>query len=400
MTSLKNSYSLVDIFCGSGGLSKGLSLSKFFVPVASIECNKAAADTYKKNFPTATVLETKVANVKGKELLAVARRNGFQKVDAICGGPPCRPFSKSNRGSTQWKVVKKIQNIAHHPDWVHFIRLIKELKPKFVVAENVMGFRSNKDVFTPFVFSLEKLGYTVTTPFVDIRKFGVPQKRKRIIILAIKGKVDRGRLMFSETPNEETLIRDAISDLPSLSNSKPGKQKSHYLKRQLPSYAKKLRGRTNVLYNHTVHSVNPIMLKRFKYIPQGYNLKTAWEAGKIPKTIFRSSYKHLGRTRRYTKKSLENIHSNIYRRLKWKETSPTLTHPRKTVIIHPTQNRLLSVRECARLQSFPDNFVFTGSINQQYQQIADAVPPYLAKQVGITIVKAIKDKNHQKPIAK
>jgi len=375
-------------------------MSKFFVPVAGIECNKAAADTYKKNFPATTVLETKVENVKGKELLAVARKNGFNKVDAICGGPPCRPFSKSNHGSTQWKVVKKIQNIAHHPDWVHFIRLVKELKPKFVVAENVMGFRNNKDVFAPFVSSLEKLGYTVTTPFVDIRKFGVPQKRKRIIILAIKRKVDRGRLMFSEISNKETLIRDAISDLPTLSNSKPGNPKSHYLKRKLPSYAKKLRGQTKILYNHTVHSVNPIMLKRFKYIPQGYNLKTAWEAGKIPKTIFRSSYNHMGHTRRYTQKSLENIHSNIYRRLEWKDTSPTLTHPRKTVIIHPTQNRLLSVRECARLQSFPDNFVFSGSINQQYQQIADAVPPYLAKQVGITIVKAIKDKNRQKPIAK
>lgn len=383
----KNAYSLVDIFCGAGGLSKGLKMSGFFEPVAGVELNADASDTYRKNFPSAEVLQTEVMNMTGKQLLKIARNKGHRRVDALCGGPPCKPFSQANKGKTHWKFIKKIKKIAFHPDWENFLRLVRELDPLFVIAENVMGFRTNREVFLPFVEQLKEMGYTVASPLLDASKFGIPQKRMRIIILALKGDFDPNELEPSPTIHEPNYVCDAIFDLPPLTNKNVGTYKSSYIGKILPPYAKKLRKNKQTLYNHQTHSVHPVMQKRFVHIPPGYNLKKAWEEGKIPKKILKSSYELMGRKRRYSLKALEQIHSNIYRKLRWKKLSPTLTHPRKTVIIHPTQNRLLSVRECARLQSFPDNFVFTGTMNQQYQQIADAVPPLLAQAIGSNIAK-------------
>jgi len=115
-------------------------------------------------------------------------------------------------------------------------------------------------------------------------------------------------------------------------------------------------------------------------------LRRAWIEGKIPKDLLQSQYIVKGRVRKgFSNKTLQNMHSNIYRRLKWNDVSYTITHVRKAVLIHPLQDRLLSIREAARLQSFPDWFRFSGSLNQQYQQIADAVPPLLAKAVALHI---------------
>jgi len=384
------SYSLVDLFCGAGGLSLGLSASKCFEPVAAIECEISAADTYKKNFPNAEVLQTRIENVSGKQLLDIAKNKGFTKIDAICGGPPCRPFSRANKGSTQWKVVKTAKKIAYHPDWRHFLRLITQLSPKFVIAENVMGFRSNRDVFAPFVKKLQDLGYSVASPLLDASEFGVPQKRERIVIIAAKGNIPKELLIPKMKIPKKNSVKYAIHDLPPLTNTRTGAQKIIYEKfsRNSPKSKK------TILKNHQTHSVHPVMQKRFQYIPQGYNLKQAWDAKKIPKKIACSSYFQGGRVRQYTLKAINQMHSNIYRRLSWSKPAPTLTNARKTVILHPSQNRILSVRECARIQSFPDNFVFCGSLSQQYQQVADSVPPLLAKEVGSRIVTMYT--NHQK----
>ena len=173
-----------------------------------------------------------------------------------------------------------------------------------------------------------------------------------------------------------------------MTNERSGELQSTYLPNKTSNYIKILKGRQNTLWNHQTHSVHPVMKKRFKYIPQGCNLKQAWEKKKIPKDVARSSYFQNGRIRKYTLKAIKEMHSNIYSRLSQSGLSPTLTNAKKTVILHPRQNRIVSVRECARLQSFSDSYVFYGSLNQQYQQVADAVPPLLAKQIGLTVAKA------------
>jgi len=382
---------LLDIFSGAGGLSKGLSMSEAFQPIANIECDHAAARTYENNFPQAHVFKERIENVTPESVLDVIRKKGHSKIDAICGGPPCRPFSKANRGSTQWKIVKETQNIARHPDWINYLRFVRELKPSFVIAENVMGFRRNTEVFAPFVNALKRMGYSVSPTLLNVSKFGVPQTRERIIIIAAKGKFSSSDLVPIQQDRKVPTVHDAIIDLPKLNNEKHGKEISSYTMRPSSNYASLLRSRQDILYNHVVHSVHPVVQKRFQYIPQGYNLKKAWNEGKIPKDILCAGYELRGRIRKYTPEAMNNIHGNIYRRIKWKSPSPTITHPRKTVLIHPSQNRLLSVRECARIQGFPDSFRFFGSINQQYQQVADAVPPLLSMEIGIKLNSLVRE---------
>jgi len=331
-----------------------------------------------------------VASIEPEELLEVAKERGFDSIDIIVGGPPCRAFTKANTGGTKWEKIRekaKIDTICEHPDWYNFWRIVDALKPRAVIAENVMGFRSRNEVFSKFIGRLKISGYTISCRKLDAKYFGVPQRRKRIFIAGIKDWTGDEEKLLPKNPQETSTkmvnVRQAISDLPELSNASPALYVSKYRRGRPTSYQFLMRRRREILYDHVVHRVHSTMAERFQYIPQGYNLRKAWVEGKIPESALQSEYVVNGRVRKgFSKKTLKNMHSNIYKRLKWDDSSYTITHVRKTVLIHPLQDRLLSIRETARLQSFPDWFRFFGSLNQQYQQIADAVPPLLAEAVA------------------
>jgi DNA (cytosine-5)-methyltransferase 1 len=191
-------------------------------------------------------------------------------------------------------------------------------------------------------------------------------------------------------------VKEAIGDLPSLSNEKPNCEKPTYEPGHPTSFQSLMRDGQTKVQDHTVHVVHPVMAKRFEYIPQGYNLLKALRERRIPANVMKKTYFRGKRIVAFSEKTLKNMHSNIYRRLEWNKPSCTITHVRKTVLIHPLEHRLLSVREAARLQSFPDWYRFSGSINQQYQQIADAVPPLLAKELARHLARIINQ--HREPI--
>lgn len=243
-----------------------------------------------------------------------------------------------------------------------------------------MGFASRVEIFTNFVEGLRKGGYTVSTPMLSSENFGVPQKRQRIFIIALDETIEEKLLVPPASEKSKKItVSDAISDLPRISNEKPGSIESCYAQGRPTVYQSEMRGSTKILYDHIVHTVHPVMAKRFRYIKQGSNLIKAWKEGRVPATVLQASYvKGTHRRKGFSDTTLRFMHSNIYRRLEWDAPSPTITHVRKSVLLHPIQDRLLSIREAARLQSFPDWFRFKGSISLQYQQIADAVPPRLA----------------------
>lgn len=391
-----NFYSLVDLYAGPGGLSLGFQLSGFFQPVVAVESNAKVAETYQNNLG-AKVDITDVRKVEPKELLKVAEEQGFRGIDIVVGGPPCRPFTAANTGGTRWKKIREEiesrKKIPEHPDWFNFWRIVDELQPSAVVAENVIGFGTEHEVFQKFIERLESSGYVTDFCKLNAQYFGVPQRRRRIFIAGVKSSIASKGSVLPRNPPESDVkiitIKQAISDLPELSNDSPGSEMFKYRKGRPTFYQSLMRGHSRVLYDHIAHSVHPTMAERFQHIPQGYNLRKTWIEGKIPETSMQSQYVR-GRTRKgFSQKTLENMHSNIYRRLKWEDVSYTITHVRKTVLIHPLQDRLLSVREAARLQSFPDWFRFSGSLSQQYQQIADAVPPLLGKAVALHIKKFI-----------
>lgn len=387
-------YSLADLFAGPGGLSLGFKLSGFFRPVVAVESHQKVAETYENNFGL-RVIKRKIAQVKPKEILEAGRQLGHKSIDVVVGGPPCRPFTLANTGGTRWERIKEEinknkklkQKIVNHPDWYDFWKMIDALKPRAVVAENVMGFRTQGDVFSRFLQRLELSGYATCFRKLDAQYFGVPQKRKRIFIVGIRDFFGDKDSLLPRNPQEgnRLTVEHATSDLPALSNDSPGSEISKYNRGRPTSYQSLMRRNSKTLYDHIAHSVHPVMAERFQYIPPGYNLRKTWVEGKIPETSMQSQYVRRKVRKGFSKKTLENMHSNIYRRLKWRDVSPTITHVRKTVLIHPLQDRLLSVREAARLQSFPDWFRFSGSLNQQYQQIADAVPPLLAKAVAVHV---------------
>lgn len=387
-------YSMVDLYSGPGGLSLGFLLSGYFQPVAAVEINKNAADTYKKNLKV-KVIRKKVENVKSIDLLNSGIISGYNSIDIIIGGPPCRPFTTANKGSTRWDIIKKNNNngneVVEHPDWYNLWKIVDKLKPKVVIAENVLGLKYYIEVINTFIKRLKSSGYNTVYKVLDAQHFGVPQKRKRLFIAGLYDyDKDISELLpenLSSKKIKKVTVRSAIGDLPVLSNTKTGFTTSKYNIGRPTKYQSMIRYGNKILYDHVVHSVHPVMVKRFQYIPQGYNLRKAWLEKKIPESVLKLKYTQGNVEKSFSKKTLSNIHSNIYRRLIWDDVSYTITHVRKTVLIHPLQNRLLSIREASRLQSFPDWFRFVGSLSQQYQQIADAVPPLLAQTIACHIYK-------------
>jgi DNA (cytosine-5)-methyltransferase 1 len=405
--SLKNvarKYSFVDVFSGPGGLSLGFKMSGFFEPIGAVELNQKAAETYRTNLGV-KVIDAEIGKVESKDLanslFRRAHEVGYEKIDAIVGGPPCRPFTTANKGGTRWEKIrennKEKNGDDEHPDWLSFWQIIEALDPlpRIVVAENVMGFKNHDDVFSKFLNRLKEY-YATCFRELHARCFGVPQNRKRIFIVGIKDFDGNPESILPINPQPESFkvvaVKDAISDLPELSNNSPGTQISNYGKGRPTRYESSLRGECKFLQDHITHSVHPTMAERFTHIPPGCSLRKAWADGAVPKASMHSYYFVGNIKKEFSKSTLRNMHSNIYRRLGWKEASCTITHVRKTVLIHPLQDRLISIREAARLQSFPDWFRFSGSISQQYQQIADAVPPLLAQAIADHVGKLLASK--------
>lgn len=341
----------IDLFAGAGGMSLGAIQSGIKV-VAAVENDSWAAMTHRHNFKEAKVICENIKDVTAKALNINQRKEPL----IIFGGPPCRGFSTSNQ---------KNRSSANPSNWLflEYIRIIKEVRPEWIVFENVKGIiETEQGVFLNYVLeNLGSLGYKLEWKVLNASHFGIPQKRSRLFIIGTLEK-DR-KIQFPEPLNETYInVNDAISDLPELIagaaiDEMPYKCKPTY------EYAKALRGSLEKTTNHLVTKNSPSVIARYQHIPQGGN----WES--IPESLM-GNYKDRSR-----------CHTGIYHRLNNNEPSVVIGNYRKNMLIHPIQNRGLSVREAARLQSFPDWFEFKGSIGFQQQQVGNAVPPLLAKSV-------------------
>jgi DNA (cytosine-5)-methyltransferase 1 len=237
--------------------------------------------------------------------------------------------------------------------------------------ENVPGILSidNGKFKNKIIRRFRKIGYFIEEPYIlDAADFGVPQKRKRVFFI---GFLDAGiELNFKPNGSKKVTVAEAISDLPKLPVGGGGVNSMLYTNGFNSNYQKKMRGKCKIVFNHVSTKSRDHIIERFKKIKQGENWKSV-------KSML--NYK-----------KVENTHSMIYKRLKWTDPAVTIANFRKSMLIHPRQNRLLSVREAARLQSFPDSYVFEGSLSSMQQQVADAVPPLLAQAVANEISKNLK----------
>jgi DNA (cytosine-5)-methyltransferase 1 len=346
----------VDLFAGAGGLSLGASMAGIDVRLA-VEKDFYAAKTYKQNHPNTIIKNIDINEV---EKINVSK----EWPTLLFGGAPCQGFSTSNQ---------KTRNKENPTNWLfqQFVRLAKQWQPDWIVFENVRGIiETEKKLFLDEILnSFTKIGYTCTWKILNASDFGVPQTRFRFFLIGSRHGI---KMEFPQViQNTKITVKQALEDLPVLENG-ANKNELAYHHKAKTNYAKSMRNSLSYCTGHLVSKNSSIVQKRYKYIPQGGN----WE--NIPIHLMKN----------YTDRS--RCHTGIYYRLQENTPSITIGNYRKAMLIHPREDRGLSVREAARLQSFPDCYEFLGSIGFQQQQVSNAVPPLLAKVVFEKIVKGEK----------
>ena len=327
----------------------------------AVESNPHAARTYRANQKGTRVFDDDIANLTSTCLKTW--KNEKQEL-IVFGGPPCQGFSWSNT---------RTRNTRNASNWLfeEFLRVVGELRPTWVVFENVQGIVSTaQGVFLSRVIESLKEDYLLHQAVLNSVHYGVPQSRSRFFLVGSKHGI---QFQFPKKISSHALtVDDAIRDLPALRNG-ASVCRRHYGRTKPSEYGKKLRGSVAaVCCNHLVTKSSPLILKRYKHVPQGGN----WS--NIPESLMRN----------YTERT--RCHTGIYHRLRSDHESIVIGNFRKNMLIHPTQNRGLSVREAARIQSFPDSYTFYGSIGFQQQQVGNAVPPLLAKSVFQAILQSAK----------
>ncbi len=359
----------IDLFCGAGGLSEGFRQAGFRI-LAGNDNDPFAVDTFRASHAESPVLAGPIEDFTARDFLRVSGVTRGE-LDCLIGGPPCQAFSVYNH---QRGLHDKRSGLFRE-----YLRIVEGLMPKWVVMENVTGIMSAGDgqAVDHIICGLGKLGYAVEMSILRAEDYGVPQERRRVFFLGNRV----GLPIRWPAPTHGsglrsfTTVRDAIGDLPPLKNGEVPVQPLPYETPPSSNYQARLRGNMKVIANHVAPRLAPINLERMKHIPEG----GSWRD--IPFDLLPPGMRRARRcdhTKRYGRLRNEGLSSTILTKcdLHW------------GAFIHPGQDRVLTVREAARLQSFPDWFEFTGPRTEQYVQVGNAVPPLLAKQIGLALTGA------------
>jgi DNA (cytosine-5)-methyltransferase 1 len=338
----------VDLFCGAGGMTLGAKLAGVNV-VFAVESDPHAAETYAVNHS-----EVKLFRKDIRKLRKIPVRADNEGT-VLFGGPPCQGFSTSNQ---------RTRGRSNKGNWMfkEFLRLAKSWQPDWIVFENVKGIlETEQGAFLDMILDgFRKLGYTVTAGKLDAAHFGVPQHRERLFVIGSRHKVELA--LPTAQVRKPIPVKVALSDLPDLENG-AGVDMLSYKRANKSAYVRQLRNGLATVSGNLVTRNAEFVLKRYKHVPQGGN----WED--IPASLMRNYRKNY------------ECHTKIYHRLDPDKPSTVIGNYRKNMLIHPFQDRGLSVREAARIQSFPDSYRFCGSIGFRQQQVGNAVPPLLASKV-------------------
>lgn len=349
---------VIDLFAGVGGLSLGFFQQGFDIVLAN-ESDPIIAESYKTNHKKTKLIIGDIAKLNFEKTFGPYIDN----IDVIIGGPPCQGFSQKG----QRKSINDERNFL----FKYFISVVKLIKPKYFVMENVPSLlTSEKGFFKNEIYEMfESLGYTLNSQILNASDFGIPQNRRRAVII---GSLEKNVIEFPEKERVKTTIWDAISDLSYL-NSGEGEICQHYRYEPQSLYQKELRKNSKKLYNHVVTNHSEIALERLKMIPPNGGRENL--------------------TREHLTKS---IYSGTWTRMRKEEQSVTITTrfdtPSSGKFTHPYLNRAITVREAARIQSFPDDFLFIGPKSSQMKQVGNAVPPLLANVIAQAIKNDLRRK--------
>ncbi|TPN16338.1 DNA cytosine methyltransferase [Mesorhizobium sp. B2-1-3] len=366
------SLTAIDLFCGAGGLSEGFRQAGFHV-LAGSDFDDRAGETFAATHSEAVFLPGPIQNHSAADFLKAAKLKAGE-LDVLVGGPPCQGYSVYNH-----------QRGLHDPRaslYLEYLRIVKGVKPKWVVLENVTGMTSagGGGAVDAVVDGLRKLGYHVESKILKAEEYGVPQERRRIVFIGNRLGLP---IVWPERTHGPGLlpfvtVKDAISDLPALGNGE-GSELSKYRTKAASAFQREIRGNAAILTNHWAAKLSSVNLTRMKHIPEG----GSWRD--IPFELLPEGMKRAKRS----------DHTKRYGRLRWGGLASTILtkcDPHWGAFFHPAQDRALTVREAARLQSFPDFFDFKGSRTEQYIQVGNAVPPLLGRRIGETIRSVIEER--------
>lgn len=339
-------YKVIDLFCGAGGLSLGFKMAGFDV-IGGLDFDQQAIQTHEKNFPNSINICGDIKELSNTEIKEIFGND----VDVIVGGPPCQGFSTAN----MWQ---KDSEDERNKLFYEYIRFIEVYKPKAFLIENVRGILSKNDGFAKeAIYKIaEELGYNIDSDILLASDFGVPQKRVRAFFVGVRKDINQEFHFSNLLKKTKVTVEDAISDLYGLETN------GILSVEPKTTYQALMRAKSNnLIYNHDVKYPMEKVQERIKHVHQGGNWKD------VPEHLWDNI-----RT---------NRHSSAYRRLDEKDVSITIDTGHMNYF-HPIYNRVPTVRESARLQSFPDDFIFVGNSGAQFRQVGNAVPPLLAKSIA------------------
>jgi DNA (cytosine-5)-methyltransferase 1 len=384
---------LIDLFAGAGGLSCGLEMAGF-TPVLANEFVPQYALTYQKNHPETIVVVEDIRRLCEKDFLS---SNGIEpgSIDLLAGGPPCQGFSVN-------APIRSLDDPRNHL-FKDYLRIAALLRPKGIIIENVPGIVSlgKGTVVKQIYHELNGMDYVVKHRILFAGHYGVPQMRFRTVFIAVKKSLtaevnfpapqyDATAVanftgakelclpilpLFQNDLLPHTTVQDALSDLPEIMQGEIV-EKLEYVGEPKNKYQQYLRKNSKHIFNHYCSKLAEINMQRLKHIPQG----GSWRD--IPQALLPEGLKRARRsdhTKRYGRLDPNGLCSTVL----------TKCDPHWGSFFHPHFDRVISIREAARIQSFPDTYCFYGSVTEQYEQVGNAVPPLLAKAIGLTIKNLI-----------
>lgn len=356
-------YKVVDLFCGAGGLSRGFMDASFDV-VLGVDFDDDALKTFEKNHGNAKAMKLDLFDHNNISKIQEFLNENKIKLDVLIGGPPCQGFSLAGKREEEDK-----RNVLYSA----MVKTAKLLKPRVVVLENVPGMLTlynglgKKRIFEDF----SKLGYKMSVKVLYAPDYGVPQIRKRAVFVGIlHGDIEFEYPLPMFSKEQYITCKEAISDLPSLIDDNDFALTTirDYMTIPTTPYQKEMRKKSLKVYNH---------------YPPRHAKKTIDNIARIPDG---GNYKDLPRDEASKFKYHESLH-------RYSSDKPSLTiDTGHRTHFHYEYNRIPTVRECARLQSFPDDFIFIGSKQHQYKQVGNAVPPLLGKAIAIKIKEFLDEK--------
>lgn len=348
----------IDLFSGCGGLSKGFMDAGYNI-IVGVDNDQAALNTFAKNHNGAVAVNADLS--KQETFDEIRKIAGDREIDVIIAGPPCQGFSLT--GSRNFDDARNKLYLA-------VIEIVKQYKPKGFIIENVPGMATLYDgqIKDEILKRFRKLGYNIDCRILCAADYGVPQLRRRLIFMGVRK--DIGDPRFPEPIfNEETYrtCREAISDLPPRIDEL-GEEVDSYSSEPLIEYQKLMRGTCTVLYNHVATDHKQFVKDTIALVPEGGNYKDLPPGWGESRTFHEAWTRYDGNK---PSKTIDTGHRNHF---------------------HYIYNRVPTIRENARLQSFPDDFVFTGTKTQQNRQVGNAVPPLLGYALGKALREIIEEK--------